>query len=127
MWRHSPDVSTDLGNCTRRSQIRRAQYADRVHQLLDSNAGVVGLSVSDQYFKKVGCPALHLVDVHAGIEQECLASDPIAADEREITVSPARQGLSRIKARPSQSRIKIKAGHLRSRVSHHGRFCLENP
>jgi hypothetical protein len=88
---------------------------------------VVGLSRRDQYVEKVWCPALHLVDVHAGIEQERLASDPILPDERETTVLPARQRLSRIKPRPSQSRVKIEAGHLRSRVSGRARSCLGCP
>ncbi|OKO67907.1 hypothetical protein AC630_39755 [Bradyrhizobium sp. AS23.2] len=58
---------------------------------------MVGLSCGNQHVKQVGCAALHLVDIHAGIEQERLASDAILAEEREITILPARQCLLRIK------------------------------
>jgi hypothetical protein len=125
--RHRQNKGADRINDGWRAIVPGIENADGAHQLLDSDAGVVGLSRGDQYVKEVGCPALHLVDIHAGIEQERLTSDPILTEKREITILAASQRLSRIKPRPSQSGIEIEAGHLRSRVLDRGRSCLEHP
>ncbi len=48
MWRHGLDLFSNLNNDTRSSRIRRAQYADGMHQFLDRDGRMVDLSLRDQ-------------------------------------------------------------------------------
>jgi len=52
--------------------------------------GVVGLPRRNQHIDKIWRPPLHLIDIDAGVEERRPASDAILADERKLTLFPAR-------------------------------------
>jgi len=51
---------------------------------------VVGLPRRNQHIDKIWRPPLHLIDIDAGVEERRPASDAILADERKLTLFPAR-------------------------------------
>jgi hypothetical protein len=127
MWRHCLDLLAYLSNDTRRSRIRRAQYADRVHQFLDRDRRVVHLSLRDQIVQHPRRTILHLIDVDAGIEQEPLSANQARIDERKLFVASPCQRLLRIEPCPTSRCVEIELGHLRSRVSTLDQSCLATP
>src|SRR5260370_21409380 len=125
MWRHSLDLPTDLGNCTRRSRIRGAQYADRVHQLLDRDGRMVDLSLRDQIVQYQRRTILHLVDIDASVEQEALPANQPRLYEGKLFVASPCQRLLLIEPRPASRRVEIEFRHIKSRASILDRPCLE--
>src|SRR5258708_16692140 len=101
MRRHGPDLLADLGDDTRRSRIRRAQYADCVHQLLDRDGRMVDLSLRDQVVQHLRRTILHLINVDAGVDQETLSANPVCLADRTLSALPPSPRLFPILPRPT--------------------------
>ena len=106
-----------------RPAILWTQHTDRVHQFLDCDSRVIHVPRIDELLDKIGRTALHLVDINARIEQECLACDFFRADERKLGIVAARERVAWVEARPTARGVNVKPRHVRSRASGPDRRC----
>ena len=110
--RHGSDKVADFCNGPGCATVVRVEDAHGVHQLLDGNGRVIDLPCRRQAFDDAGRPALQLVNIHTGVEQQRLTGDVLLAGEWQLRIRAARQRPARAQSRPADSGVKIEPRHL---------------
>ena len=88
-----------------------------MHQLLDSNGRMIGVSCRYQAFEYRRRATLHLVYIDAGIEQDRWPAEAFLMHKGKLAVGSAGEGSSRVKSGPPNGLAEINVGQIRTRAS----------